>query len=167
VGLQEQHGPLLGTLILGSLWALWHLPLWLFIPHYSGAGIGFLGVGIPFFGFVCYTVAFAILITWVFNHSRGSVGLSSLFHASGGTAFGVLSMLFPSLAGTLMATAPEIGLVLVAVLIVVATRGRLSYQHYLRETARPSPVTDREKEKAEARASVTLNVQPSQKGGSS
>jgi CAAX protease family protein len=152
--LQQQQGPLLGTLILGSLWALWHLPLWLFIPHFSGAGTGFLGVGIPFFGFVCYTVAFAMLITWVFNHSRGSVGLSSLFHASGGTAFGVLPLLFPSLAGTLMATAPEIGLVLVAVLIVVATRGRLSYQRYQRETALLAPVTDREQELRTAGTSV-------------
>jgi hypothetical protein len=77
-----------------------------------------------------------------------------LFHASGGTAFGVLPMLFPSLAGTLMATAPEIGLVLVAVLIVVATRGRLSYQRYQRETALPAPVTDQVLEKGEAGASV-------------
>jgi hypothetical protein len=41
-----------------------------------------------------------------------------------------------------------------AVLIIVATRGRLSYERYLRETVLPAPVTDREGEKGEARASV-------------
>jgi len=132
--LQQQRGPLLGTLILGSLWALWHLPLWLFIPGYLGAGTGFLGIGIPFLGWFGSIVAEAILITWVFNHSRGSILLAVLFHASSGTAAGVLPMLFPSLAGTLMFTAPEIGMIVVAVLVVVATRGHLGYQRYLRET---------------------------------
>jgi uncharacterized protein len=153
--LQERSGPLLGTLILGSLWALWHLPLWLFIPHYNGAGTGFLGVGIPFFGFVCYTVAFAILITWVFNHSRGSVLLATLFHASSGATSGSFLALFPLLfTQAVVPIAPSIGLVLVAVLIVVVTRGRLGYQRHLRETALPAPVTDREQEQGEVRTHV-------------
>jgi membrane protease YdiL (CAAX protease family) len=32
--LQRLHGPLVGTLILGTLWALWHLPLFL-IPDWD------------------------------------------------------------------------------------------------------------------------------------
>jgi hypothetical protein len=44
--------------------------------------------------------------------------------------------------------------VVVAMLIIAATRGHLSYERYLRETVLPAPVTDREGEKGEARASV-------------
>ncbi len=64
-------------------------------------------------------------------------------------------MLFPSLAGTLLFALSQYGiLVVVAVLVIAATRGRLSYQRYLRETALPAPGTDREQEKGEARTSV-------------
>ena len=37
-------------------------------------------------------------------------------------------------------------LVVVALLIILATRGRLCYQRYQRETALPAPVADREQE---------------------
>ena len=47
-----------------------------------------------------------------------------------------------------------ISFVVAALVIIVATRGRLSYKRYQRETALPAPVTDKEQEKAEARASV-------------
>jgi CAAX protease family protein len=43
--LQQRYGPLAGTLLLGSLWGLWHLPLALFVPGYNGAGTGLLGIG--------------------------------------------------------------------------------------------------------------------------
>lgn len=123
--------------------------------HFSGTGTDFLGIGIPFFGFACSTVAFSILITWVFNHSRGSVLLASRFHASSGATEGSFLVLFPLLfPQAVVPIAPEIGLVLMAVLIVVVTRGRLGYQRYLRETALPSPVTDRERGQAIAGTSV-------------
>jgi len=47
-----------------------------------------------------------------------------------------------------------INFVVMALVIIVATRGRLSYQRYLGETARPSPLTDREQEQGEVHASV-------------
>ena len=79
-----------------------------------------------------------------------------LLHASINTAPGVLlAKLFPSLPLT-----PLFGLswilvwVVVALLVIAATRGRLSYQRYLRETALPAPGTDREQEKGEVRTSV-------------
>jgi uncharacterized protein len=86
--LQGRYGPLLGTLLLGSLWALWHLPVWAFFPSLTGAGTSFLSFtfAITYLGFVGYSVAFAVLITWVFNHSRSSILLAVLFHASATTA---------------------------------------------------------------------------------
>jgi CAAX protease family protein len=61
--LQQGHGPLAGTLVLGVLWGLWHLPLFLFIPGFNGAGTGLLGISLPFVEFVIFAIALRFLIT--------------------------------------------------------------------------------------------------------
>jgi membrane protease YdiL (CAAX protease family) len=155
--LQGRYGPLLGTLLLGLLWALWHLPGWAFFPSLTGAGTSFLSFtfAITYLGFVGYIVASAILITWVFNHSRGSILLAILFHASANATGGSFLTLFPSLfPHPVIPAAFEIGVIVVAVVVVVATRGLLGYDHYQRETALPAPVTDQVQEQGEVRTSV-------------
>jgi membrane protease YdiL (CAAX protease family) len=133
----EQHsGPLKGTLMLGVLWGLWHLPLFLFVPGYNGAGTGVVGILIPFLAFVIVVIAFTVVFTWVFNNTRGSILLAILLHASINTAPSMLLLLFPSLTLTpLFGLSTLLAWVIAAVLIIAATRGRLSYQRYLRETA--------------------------------
>jgi uncharacterized protein len=138
-----------GTLLLGSLWGLWHLPLFLFIPGFNGAGIGFLCIGLSFVEFVIFAIALRFLITWVFHNVRGSLLLVLLLH----TSYNAGSYLFPSLV-RLVNVNVYLVFVMAAVLIIGAIRGRLSYQRYQRETALPAPVTDREQEQGKARASV-------------
>jgi len=153
--LEQRSGPLVGTLLLGVLWGLWHLPLFLLIPGYNGAGTGLVGILIPFVAFVITVVAFAVILTWVFNNTRGSLLLAILLHASINTASGMLSLLFPSLEGTLLlGLSKSLVWILLAVLVIAATRGRLSYQRYQRETALPAPLTDREQGQGEAHTSV-------------
>jgi len=153
--LEQRSGPLVGTLLLGVLWGLWHLPLFLLVPGYNGAGTGFAGILIPFVAFVITLIACAVIFTWVFNNTRGSLLLAILLHASLNTASGMLPFLFPSLEGTLLLGLSKLLVwIVVAVLIIAATRGRLSYQRYLRETALPAPLTDRKQEQGEARMSV-------------
>ncbi len=150
--LEQRSGPLVGTLLLAVLWALWHLPLFLLVPGYQGAGTGFAGILIPFVAFVIPIIAYAVIFTWVFNNTRGSLGLSILLHASINTAVGMLPSLFPSLSlSTLFGLSRILVWVVAAVLIIAATRGRLSYQRYLRETALPAPLSDREQEQGEVR----------------
>ncbi len=71
--LQVRHGALLASLILGVMWTLWHLPAF-FNPDtlYSN---------LPFALFLAYIVPFAVLITWVFNSTGGSVLMAILVHA--------------------------------------------------------------------------------------
>src|SRR5919202_2541992 len=68
--LQPLHGPLVGTVILGLLWGLWHLPEFL-VPTWaaSSGGSGFLAIG----RFIIIAITFAIVTTWVFNNTKGSV----------------------------------------------------------------------------------------------
>ncbi len=71
--LQQRFNPLVASLVLGVLWALWHLPLF-FIPDSFQAGI-------PFVGFFVSTVATSVIVGWIFNGARGSVLIAALFHA--------------------------------------------------------------------------------------
>jgi hypothetical protein len=135
--LQQRSGPLMGTLVLGALWGCWHLPLYL-IPGYNGAGTGFVGISIPFVEFVIGTVGIAAIFTWVFNNTRGSLLLAMLLHASLDTD--VYSKFFPSLPATPLAIVMSyVFFVGAALLIIVATRGRLSYERYLHEMGLPTP----------------------------
>jgi hypothetical protein len=131
----------MGTLILAVLWALWHLPLFVFMPGYDGTTSGFSGILFPFLGFTIVVVAFAIIFTWVFNNVRGSLLLVILLHTSINTS-SILALLFPSF--------PKVGLISqlpfavwigLALLIVVLTRGQLGYQRYRRETGLDAPAS--------------------------
>jgi membrane protease YdiL (CAAX protease family) len=137
--LQQRFGALVGTLVLGVLHGLWHLPLFLFIPGYNGAGAGFLGIGIPFVEFVVGVTATTVIFTWVFNNAHGSLLLVMLLHASINTASGTLLQLFPDLAASqLVHLSPSLVFVVVALLILVATRGRLSYERNQRSDILPA-----------------------------
>jgi membrane protease YdiL (CAAX protease family) len=119
--LQRRHGPLLGTVILGPLWAGWHLPLFLT----AWAGDNFQVWAIP--QFVLLAVVFSIVITWVFNRTKESLPLVMLLHASFNN---FLSKGWPHFFPQLDARwsfAPVAGLGVVALLLVVVTRGRLGY----------------------------------------
>lgn len=72
--LQERFNPLLASVVLGVVWAVWHLPLFFIQGSFQSH--------IPFAGFLVSTVATSVLIGWLFNRARGSVFIAALFHAS-------------------------------------------------------------------------------------
>jgi CAAX protease family protein len=159
--LEQRSGPLVGTLILGALWGLWHLTEFFIpgAPQYTMTpfGTSFAGHLLAFGLFDIWTIVLAVIFTWVFNNTRGSILLAILLHTSIDVALVyLLPPLFPSLATTPLFGLSEFLLVWVvlALLVIVATRGRLSYERYQRETALPAPVTDRKQEKGEVRTPV-------------
>ena len=125
--LQEGYGPLKGTLLLGPLWGCWHFPLFL-VPGYDGAGTGLFGVALPFGAFLVSAFALAIIITWVFNHTRGSLLLVMMVHAATDSFALPLSSLFPQ--ADIMNHLVLIGLFgfgSLALVLLVVTRGKLGY----------------------------------------
>jgi len=128
--MQPRFGPLWGSLLLGVVWAFWHLPDFLTRAQGGGPGTGwgtFL-TNLPIF--VLLVVALSVVMAWVYNHTQGSILIAILLHASINTA-GILPELFPAPGipiFTLANTALLIALVVPALIIVIFTRGGLGYQ---------------------------------------
>ena len=68
--LQSSYTPVVASLIVGVIWASWHLPLLLSDP--TGQR--------PFLQFFVVVVAQSVVFTWVYNGTRGSVLLVILMH---------------------------------------------------------------------------------------
>jgi membrane protease YdiL (CAAX protease family) len=78
--LQEKRNALISSLILGFLWALWHVPLFYIKGTYQYA----VGAGTPsFWLFMISTVSGTILFTWIFNNTNRSTLAAILFHFMG------------------------------------------------------------------------------------
>lgn len=85
--LQVRFGTLSASLVLGALWAAWHLPLF-FIrdmnPHY-GEGAGSLW----FWLFMAQVVAISVVYSFVFNNTRRSTLAAILLHVMTNIAAGL------------------------------------------------------------------------------
>jgi membrane protease YdiL (CAAX protease family) len=84
--LQTKYFPLIASLILGSVWALWHLPL---------VGNEFPWPIVPAFLLSLFGATF--MLTWLFNCTNGSVFLPMLFHATVNTIGA--GLIFPLFSG--------------------------------------------------------------------
>jgi uncharacterized protein len=134
--LQQLHGPLVGSLILGVIWTFWHIaPVWL--ASWYGAGI------LNIYNLVLYLLfitAWTIVMTWVFNNTKGSLFMAIVVHTSV-DAF-PNAILWPLLPASLAVTSYGVyfgyygmvlGMGVLALVVVALTRGRLGYQHYQQE----------------------------------
>ena len=79
--LQARHSALVASLLLTCGWALWHLPLFFYRPGYTSMDAA--GVAGWFFSLLTG----AVLLTWLYNESRGSILVVALFHATVDVAF--------------------------------------------------------------------------------
>ena len=80
--LQRKMAPFWAGLVVGIIWATWHLPAFLF-----GEGVQYSAWPIvPFYGGV---IALSIIITPMFNSSRGSLLIAYLYH------FQMMNPIFP------------------------------------------------------------------------
>jgi uncharacterized protein len=70
--LQKRYNALIATLIVGTLWALWHFPLVFLAGPMAEA---------PFLWFITI-VTNAFIYTWIYNSTKGSILLVALLHVS-------------------------------------------------------------------------------------
>ena len=118
--LERSQGPLVGSLVLGLLWAFWHLP-YFWMPEWGTPK----DTALDMVWFVLGAVALTFVYTWVFNNTKGSLLIVILAHASNDAFF--IDKLFraPIVTATLLPVV--VGFGAVAVLLIILTRGRLDY----------------------------------------
>ncbi|MFI6509851.1 CPBP family intramembrane glutamic endopeptidase [Streptosporangium sp. NPDC050855] len=123
--MQRRFGPLGGTFILGPLWGLWHLPL--FLSEWGGwPAVTWMRVG----EFIAFCCVFSVVVTWVFNRTGQSLPLVMLLHVGVNNFMSLAySDMFPSIADAEQASRVTLlaGTV-AAIAVIVATRGRLGYR---------------------------------------
>ena len=123
--LQAGRSALGASLILGLIWGLWHLPLWL-----TGAPGR---TPILYATFVVSTISLSVILTWVYNSTGGSLLMVVLLHAT----FNLPMTLAIDELGS-RATVPLLlyfGLLVVAAIVVVIVAGPqyLSRKHQKQE----------------------------------
>jgi len=108
--------------ILGVLWAGWHVPQY-FTPVFSATNGGLTVSGVAVF--VVAAVSFSVIITWAFNHTRGSLVIAVLIHQCINFSQGLTTTILPGAKNN--EVGPVAVFALAALVIVLATRGRLGY----------------------------------------
>jgi len=146
--LQAKYGPLGATILLGSVWAIWHLPLLAVDPRASHGITDPLVLAGLFTLTAIGILLYAFFYTWVYNHT-GSILLMMILHGGFNTATVHLipfadDIVFGPTYTTLLSL--QVGVMLVSVIgLVLLTGGRLGYD----------PDTSREA-KQNTRTSISL-----------
>lgn len=130
--IQSKWGPLIGTLILGLIWGLWHIPEFLRPGSlHNEIGLGFL----PFY--VAGSLSLSIFMTWVYNKTRGSLLVGGFIYHNADNFWGVVLMTEVTLTAALQEESGssmldlqlwKVGIalaVLAAIGLVIATKGKL------------------------------------------
>jgi uncharacterized protein len=129
--LQDKYGPLKASVIVTFPFALYHLPT---LMVENGLGLARLHIALGFLGILAVLQMFGrIVIMWLYNNTGYSVLLVGLFHSSFDattSAFG-RTFVVPGPAETAFLSGfviPSAVVAVFAVLVLVFTRGRLSYK---------------------------------------
>ncbi|SFR27899.1 CAAX protease self-immunity [Lentzea waywayandensis] len=119
--LQQRHQPMIATFVLGILWIIWHLPL--FLTPWAGPDV----TPETIVRFAVVAMEMSLLITLVYNKGRQSLPLVMLLHCSINNFQSVaFSEFFPE-AGDEVLWGSALGLGLLCLVVIVVTKGRLGY----------------------------------------
>ena len=131
--LQARWSPVMASVVLSLIHLFWHFPTY------------WLGIGthnVPLVLMIAWIVPFTILYTWIYNNTQGSILIAVLYHALFGVTLSFMPFLpsesvvpiTPTLIGTFTFTSvfgPYLAVTalfwVVAIVVAVATRGRLGY----------------------------------------
>lgn len=120
--LQTKHSALTATLILGLVWACWHVPAFFYKDTYRAMGLG----GFPLL--LLFILAASPVFTWLYNSTRGSLLMVIVFHAT----FDFLSV--SRAGGGTVAAVMSAGVMIWAVLVVILFKPK-NLSHEQKRTA--------------------------------
>jgi membrane protease YdiL (CAAX protease family) len=111
--LQARHNALVASLVIGVVWTLWHMPRFLTAGNTDS-----------FVWFALDTLSKAVLLTWVYNNTRGSLLLVTLFHSAINAA-AVFLPIAASVTGDIRPFAIAVGIELMAAVAVTLASRRM------------------------------------------
>ena len=114
--LQRRHNALTTSLIIGLVWGLWHLPLFLMGDNFHKE--------IPISLFLLQDVALSIVLTWLYNSTGGSLLMVHLFHAASNTTLGLLPIMPMNCGGQLRPLWIAVILLCLIAVIIIALNGQ-------------------------------------------
>jgi len=119
--LQQRYHPLVAAVILGVVHCLWHTPLF-FTSEWDTARSGVSQL----WAYLVLVVSMLVVMSWLVNKARGSVFLAILAHNSVNWSLFVVA----TLSGVAVANnwPAALSLTALAVVAIVATRGRLAFE---------------------------------------
>lgn len=126
--MQLRYGPFWGTMLLGILWSCWHLSDFLTASKGGGAGIGFSTFITNFPVFTLGVISLAFIMTWIYNHTGGSIFTAIVAHTSVNILEVLLIPKYLTMDEISLHRALLTGFGVVALLIILLTRGRLGCQ---------------------------------------
>ncbi|HEY6286089.1 MAG TPA: CPBP family intramembrane glutamic endopeptidase [Ktedonobacteraceae bacterium] len=129
--LQNRFGALRAALILGPLWGLFHLPVFLVPGQIFDQRVGLITIIVQLVLTMIVGVLLRIIMNWVFNNTKGSILIAILFHSSldasnGGSAY--ITHLLPASQLGIYGLVTFLVPLVAAVLLLIFTKGRLSYK---------------------------------------
>lgn len=113
--LQARHNALVSSLIIGALWGMWHIPLFLTRGTIQSKWLADAGLIAPI-GYAVFCIAWSIQYTWVFNNTKGSVLLAAVMHGAVNAWNGYIDVYRGNFGGILAYAAVS---VIVSIIIVV------------------------------------------------
>lgn len=115
--LQKKYSALTATLILAVGWACWHIPTFIYRPLYSQMDVA----GIA--GFFISMLMGAVVLTWLYNSTKGSLLIVAIFHA-------IIELMFMSANITVKMSSYLGAVIMIAaiLIIILAKPGNLSLQ---------------------------------------
>jgi membrane protease YdiL (CAAX protease family) len=141
--IQRLHGPVVGTVILGLLWGVWHLPFFFGPLARTGPDATFASASIALVEFSIGLTGLSVVMAWVLNNCGGSTLTAILLHAAFDSSGLAMVALFPSTPPYYLPVHYQtLGIAIVfsvaGLVLIVATRGELSYRRYQREVEPPA-----------------------------
>ncbi len=129
--LQKRFGAWRACLVLGPLWALFHLPFFIVPGQIFQSKVGISTMVVTMALLIILALLTRIVMTWVFNNTKGSILIAILLHSAldasnSGSAY-ITHLLPPSQNGGYGLGSALFPLV-AAVLLLIFTKGRLSYK---------------------------------------
>lgn len=123
--LQTRYNALVSSIIIGTLWSIWHIPLYFLEGSLQYNFRMDAGLIPAILGYTVYLIAWSIQFTWIFNNTKGSVLLAAVFHGAGNAWMGSYIDVYRGYWGGVL-THAAVSVVIAIVIVVLAGPTHLS-----------------------------------------